>query len=450
MSNKEKLVSESSGTIELADDFVVIQPYKPKSPIRWILSLCAIVIIAIGLWYYHQLSRPLIRVILDSRQVISERASLGMPAFLDNDTLAFSRGGDSGGVVLSFKQLTPSGKQFHTKSYSKVEYLHPMMFLNASEGSFIFTLKQYNTPRIFVLPLNGIPKELAYGEWASFSNDGKRIVFQRVSQRYNDGKPEIWMMNSDGSDQKSTNLKGQRPECSPKRDRIIFEDSNSAGVSIIQTAEIRNLERSLKSLTKKDDCLYPSFSPDGKLILFYKKGDGLWAMKSNGSRQQRILKVSRSSEIVMGRISPDGKRLAVWSGIKDEGKLLLYKIEYRRIRPPNQKVDVSNLVELIDSIKRSDESNLSNQESQTQLNPDVSENSKPFAYVKIDKITPKEGILIYIDDNKVATMPINDPITVEPGQHKIKLENPKTGTTWEEEHNFQIEETYKLPEIDLR
>ncbi|MDQ1328493.1 MAG: hypothetical protein QG641_1778 [Candidatus Poribacteria bacterium] len=354
MSNEERTIPGSSGTIELADDFVVIQPYKPKSPMRWILPLCIIVVIVIGLWYSYQLSRPIIRVIIDSKQIISEKALLDIPSFIDNDTLVFSRSGDSGGVMLSFKQLNPSGKQFYTKSYSKVEYLHPMMSPDVSEGLLIFTIKQYNTPRIYASPLNGTPRELAYGEWASSSKDGKKIVFQRISQRYSNEKPEIWVMNTDGSDQKSTNLKGRHPECSTKRDQLVFEGNNPASISSIQITKIENPERNLKILTKKDDCLYPSFSPDGKLILFYKKGDGLWVMKNNGLRQQRIIKGSRSSEIMMGRISPDGKRLVVWSGTKNEGKLSIYKIEYRNIRLSKQKADVSNLVELIDSIKGSD------------------------------------------------------------------------------------------------
>ena len=436
MSNEEK----ASGSIELADDFVVIQPYKPKSPLRWILSLCVIIIIAVGLWYFYQLSRPLILVILDSRQVISERALQDMPSFLDNDTLAFSRNGN-----LSFRQLNPSGKQFFTKTQSKADYLHPII---STEGLFMFTLKQYNTPRIYVLPLNGTPKELAYGEWASFSNNGKKIIFQR----YNNRNTEIWIMNSDGSDQKSTNLKGNHPEYSPKRDQIIFERNKPVSIISIQTTEIESPEKSLKILTKKDDCLYPSFSPDGKMILFYKKGDGLWVMKSNGARQQRILKASKSSEIMMGRISPDGKRLAVWVGTKDEGKLSVYKIESRKIRPSNQKIDANSLIELIDSIKSSDESGLSNLENQinTDVNAGVSEDEKSFAYVNVKKVIPKDGIIIYVDNNKVATTPIDNPIAVEPGQHTIKLENPKSGATWEENHNFQIDETYKLPEIDLR
>jgi hypothetical protein len=454
MSNEEKTVIGSSGTIELADNFVVIQPNKPKSPMRWILPLCIIVLITIGLWYSYQLSRPFIRVIIDSKQIISEKALLDMPSFIDNDILTFSRDGDSGGVMLSFKQLNPSGKQFFTKSYSKVEYLHPMMSPNASEELLTFTIKQYNTPRIYALPLNGTPRELAYGEWASSSKDGKKILFQRASQRYSNEKPEIWVMNTDGSDQKSTNLKGRRPECSAKRDQLVFEGNSPASISSIQITTIENPERNLKVLTKKDDCLYPSFSPDGKLVLFYKKGDGLWVMKNNGSRQQRIIKASKSSEIMIGRISPDGKRLVVWSGTKNEGKLSIYKIKYRNIRPSKQKVDVSSLVELIDSIKLSDKNDSSVTENQDQISPDVntneSDNNKSFAYVNVKKLNPKNGIIIYIDNNKVATTPIDNPIAVEPGLHKIKLENPKSGAMWEENHNFQIDETYKIPDIDLR
>lgn len=70
------------------------------------------------------------------------------------------------------------------------------------------------------------------------------------------------------------------------------------------------------------------------------------------------------------------------------------------------------------------------------------------AYVKVQEVKPWAHV--YIDDQKVDTTPISEPIKVEPGPHSIKLENPRTGKTWQQQHDFQKGETYVLPEVDLR
>jgi len=71
-----------------------------------------------------------------------------------------------------------------------------------------------------------------------------------------------------------------------------------------------------------------------------------------------------------------------------------------------------------------------------------------YGYLKVQAVKPPQ-VDIYIDDQKVATTPIADPIPVEAGRHTIKLKNPQTGKTWQENHDFREGETYILPEINL-
>ncbi|HGE69820.1 TPA: hypothetical protein ENX78_03220 [Candidatus Poribacteria bacterium] len=341
MSDEEK--SSTAGIVELANDFIIIQPYKKRSKKSWLVPLSLLIIIGIVIWIYYEWKSPLISIILESRLTVAENVVLGMPFFLDDETIAYSKSMESGGVVLAIKQLSPAGRRFFTKPISKAEYLQPSLSLSESQ-IFVFTLLKYNTPRIYSVTQDGMVQALAQGEWASFSNDGKKIAFQKEKN----GKSEIWIMNYDGSEQNSTGISGQHPEFSPTDDKLVFDSKGKKGISYIQIIDIYDSPYIPKILTSdKDNCMYPSFSPDGRIILFYKKGDGLWAMRSNGSKQQRILK-SGKSEIVMGRISPDGKIIAVCS---NKGKIDIYKVKYKKIRSRSPKIDIEKLIEYIDSIE---------------------------------------------------------------------------------------------------
>jgi Tol biopolymer transport system component len=345
MSDEKK--TSLAGIVELAHNFTIIQPRKSRTAKSWLVPLFIIIIIALSLWLYNKFTRPLIRIVTESKQVISENAVSGIPYFLDNETIVYSRNDESDSVILVFKQLSPAGRQAYTKFHRQTEYRHPTMS-SSEDQTFVWILAQYKTPRIYSVNLDGTTQTLAQGEWASFSGDGTKIAFQKS----NNGQTEIWIMNSDGSNQNSMGLKGQHPEFSPKKDQLVFESKNKKGSSLIQRVNIYDTPYVTKALTTdKDNCMYPSFSPDGKIILFYKKGDGLWAMKSNGSKQQRVLK-SGKSETIMGRISPDGKRIAVWSS---PDKLTIYKIEYKKIKPSNQKVDIERLATSIDTVNEADE-----------------------------------------------------------------------------------------------
>ena len=73
---------------------------------------------------------------------------------------------------------------------------------------------------------------------------------------------------------------------------------------------------------------------------------------------------------------------------------------------------------------------------------------KAYAYIRIERVKPWADI--YIDDEKVATTPIAEPIKVESGKRSIRLENPQTEKKWQQDYDFQPDETFVLPEVDLR
>lgn len=344
MSNDER--SSTAGIVELADDFVIDQPHKQRSKKSWLVPLLSLIVLIFIIWFYYEWRSPLIEIILESKLTVAENVVFGMPLFLDNETIAYSKNTESNEVVLAIKQLSPAGRQFFTKPVRKIEYVQPC--LSPSEDKiFVLTVLQYKTPRIYSITQNGEVQALAQGEWASFSNDGKKIAFQREKN----GKNEIWIMNFDGTGQNSTGLIGQHPEFSPKNYHLIFDSKSKKGNLQIQRIDAYDSPYISKILTSdKDNCIYPSFSPDGRIILFYKKGDGLWAMKNNGSKQQRVLKASKS-EVIIGRISPNGRIIATCS---NKGKLEIYKVKYRKIKSRTSEFDSERLVKYIDSIASQD------------------------------------------------------------------------------------------------
>ncbi len=448
MSNKEDHDSKKYGTIELADDFVIIQPVIKKSRVKsGIIVLIVFFCIALILFFYYVLTRPLLTVMIGTRQILSENVLPGLPVFLDNQTIIYCQKDSSYGTRIVFKKISPFEEEKLIYSNNNTEYLNPTFsYSKSGEQKLAFTVKRYNTPRIVCVSSEGQPSILSYGEWASFSKDGNLIVFHRDV----DDQSEIWIMNSDGTGQRSLNLKGRRPEWSPARDEIAFESGKSTKESIIQLVNIEDTKKSKNLTGEKESCLYPCFSPDGNLIIFFKKGNGLWVMKSDGSKQERILPVEHQSEVMMGSISPDGQKIAVWAGKNDEGKIYIYNINYKKIRPPERKINIDKLVILAESI-RNDLDIESEQKLPAQSTTSVAiSDYEPQAYLSLINMKPETGVILYIDDKKMEFTSIDKPIPIEPGRHLIKLENPETGTIWEEYHEFSADETYIPEEIDLR
>ncbi len=439
---------QNSGKIELADDFIIIQPIVKRSNIKSFIVFFAIFsVVVIILFLYYASSHPLLVVMTETKQILSENVLPGLPVFLDNQTIIYCQKDLSDGYRIVFKKISPFEEEKFIYSNNNTEYLNPTFtYGKSNEQKLAFTIRRYNTPRIVCIPMDGRPSVLSYGEWSSFSKDGNLIAFHKDI----DSQSEIWIMNSDGTGQRSINLKGRRPECSPVKDEIVFESIKSEKESIIQIANIDD-KRKAKSLTnEKDFCLYPSFSPDGKLVLFFKKGSGLWVMKSDGSKQEKILKTDHPSEVMMGRISPDGQKLAVWSGKSDEGKIYIYNIKYKKIHPPEKKINIDKLVILLENVKN-DLEIASEQRLPAQSKTDVtSEIYEPQAYLSLINVKPETGIILFIDDKKIEFASIDKPIPVEVGRHLIRLENPETGTIWEEYHEFSADETYTPSAIDLR
>jgi len=177
-----------------------------------------------------------------------------------------------------------------------------------------------------------------------WSPDGSMIVF--ASERDNDS--EIYIMNADGTGQKRLTFQpgdDSHPKFSPDGKHIIFNSPRtSPDLSVSWTSqyfEIFTMDiegNNVKQISAlKSVCTYPSFSPDGKKIVFRQllKGPGLnWSLDSIRFNSEVFIMNSDGSNLVNISNSraydgwplwmPDSKSIIFTSnrgGLKNMGQL---------------------------------------------------------------------------------------------------------------------------------
>jgi hypothetical protein len=134
---------------------------------------------------------------------------------------------------------------------------------------------------IFIINIDGTNKKkltnsVNTDECPAFSPDGKRIAF--VSHR--SGRPELYLMNADGSNQHNITTTGSHcfPDWSPDGNKIV-----TAYYGMLFTINADGSDR--KNLTQGG---YPSWSPDGTQIVFDSEGDGIYKINTDGTNRVKI------------------------------------------------------------------------------------------------------------------------------------------------------------------
>ena len=157
----------------------------------------------------------------------------------------------------------------------------------------------------------------------AWSPNGKKIAFAR---EYRDAdkvsQTEIWMMNSDGSDQTQIkSLSGGAPDFTPDG-RIVFNSEFKDKKSEISIADDDG--NNIIQLTDNEaEEWHPEVSPDGKHIAFMSDRDGnheIYVMNSDGSNPKRL--TNNDVDDWYPSWSSDGSQLIF--GSKTDGKHNVY------------------------------------------------------------------------------------------------------------------------------
>ena len=159
----------------------------------------------------------------------------------------------------------------------------------------------------------------AKNKWDSspaWSPDGKKIVFSRsYSNADKIWTEELWIMNSDGSEQKQLKqLNGGGPYFT-QDGRIVFHSQTQTSEICIADMDGDNMTK----LTHNDaEDWHPEVSPDGKHIAFISNRDGnqeIYTMNLDGSNQTRL--TFNNEDDWHPSWSPDGSKI-IFSSEKDE------------------------------------------------------------------------------------------------------------------------------------
>lgn len=168
--------------------------------------------------------------------------------------------------------------------------------------------------------LAGDKAGLSHEEWASWSPDGKRLVFTSTFEK----NQELYVVDANGENrQRLTNDPAfdVHPHWSPDGKRIVFATSRWGDFELaIVDVDSLNVTR-LTTSRGLDD--YPVWSPDGTRIAFTSNRDGnfeIYVMQADGTQPQNITQHPGADNFPAW--SPDGKLVFVSNR---EGSFDLYQ-----------------------------------------------------------------------------------------------------------------------------
>ena len=179
------------------------------------------------------------------------------------------------------------------------------------DGRYIlFSMAQGGNTDVYRVPsAGGTPQRLTTSPGidtgGSYSPDGSKIVFE--SDR--SGGQQIYVMNADGSNQQRISFGGGRyatPVWSPRGDLIAF--TKVTGAFRIGTMSPSGGNEKLLTNSWQDEG--PSWSPNGRVITFFRSGRGgagkadLWAVDLTGSVERRIPTPLDGSDPAWGPLRP--------------------------------------------------------------------------------------------------------------------------------------------------
>lgn len=159
----------------------------------------------------------------------------------------------------------------------------------------------------------------AKNKWDSsptWSPDGSKIAFSRgYANSEGDWQEEIWLMNSDGSDQAQIkSINGGGPYFT-QDNRIVYHSKTNKSEICIADIEGSNM---IKLTNNNAEDWHPEVSPDGKQVVFISDRDGnleVYVMNIDGSEQKRL--TNNNDEDWDPSWSPDGEQIIYHTSTDD-------------------------------------------------------------------------------------------------------------------------------------
>jgi TolB protein len=161
----------------------------------------------------------------------------------------------------------------------------------------VVSLSPKESADIFEMSLSGKDIVNLTNHWAielapAYSHDGQKMLM--ISDRT--GAPQVYKMNADGSDPIRISYFGSYNQCpnwSPRGDKIAYAAREFGHYTIYLVDEDGQEPYALTADMRKEDCEYPSFSPDGRALIFSCKtptGRALYLRTTNDTYTLQLTK----------------------------------------------------------------------------------------------------------------------------------------------------------------
>jgi Tol biopolymer transport system component len=158
-----------------------------------------------------------------------------------------------------------------------------------------------------------------------YSPLGTEIAFTRIYPNQNN-RNELWIMDSDGSNQRYINVEGFSAKWSPDGTQFIYT-SNKSGNDEIYTCNVDGTNEVRLTNTNAVE-LFPIWFSDDRYILFSSSSDGsmnnyeIYRMKIDGTELVQL--TNNTSYDSFPRLSPDGSLIAFESDLSVSEKWEVY------------------------------------------------------------------------------------------------------------------------------
>lgn len=164
----------------------------------------------------------------------------------------------------------------------------------------------------------------------AWSPDGSQIVFARVFLSENN-RSELWIMDSDGSNQHSIGVEGFAAKWSPDGTNLVYQSKFVTSSDIYTCNPDGSNVQQLTSTAFSE--ITPVYSPDGTQIAYVTDRDGnheIYLMNADGTNSRRLTNIQY--EDYAPRWSHDGSMIAFNSGPFQEWEIYIINADGTNLR----------------------------------------------------------------------------------------------------------------------